>query len=181
MQVRDTAETFGLPSRLLHWLAALTIALAWTVGTVMGDLPRGPSRAAGTDLHFALGTLVLTLTALRLLWRLTNPLPAPPPGTPAWQDWAARLGHLGLYLLMVAVPLSGVFAAWLGGKSINLFWVTALASPWARDRAWEKAAEEAHEVLANLLLFLVVAHVVAALWHHFVHHDGLLHRMLPRR
>ncbi len=181
MLLRDTPETFGTPSRLLHWIAALAIAAAWTVGTVMGDLPRGPSRAAGLDLHFALGTLVLSLTALRLLWRLFNPRPVSPPGTPLWQDRAAHLAHLGLYLLMFAVPLSGVLAAWLGGKAVNLFWIASLASPFARNRAWEKGAEEVHEVLANGLLALVVAHVVAALWHHFLRRDGVLRRMLPLR
>lgn len=181
MLLRDTSETFGTPSRLLHWIAALAIAAAWAVGTVMGDLPRGPSRAAGTDLHFALGTLVLTLTAFRLLWRLFNPRPESPPGTPLWQGRTARLAHLALYGLMFAVPLSGVMAAWLGGKAVNLFWITTLASPFLRDRTWEKGAEEVHEVLANGLLILVAAHVLAALWHHFVRRDGVLRRMLPLR
>jgi len=179
--LRDTPETFGTPSRVLHWLAALAIAAAWAVGTVMGDLPRGPSRTAGNDLHFALGTLVLTLTALRLLWRLFNPRPAALPETPLWQERVAQLAHLGLYVLMFAVPLSGVLAAWFGGKAVNLLWVTAIASPWTRDRAWEKAAEEVHETLANGLLVLVALHVAAALWHHVVRGDGTLRRILPLR
>jgi cytochrome b561 len=176
---RDTKQSYGAPSLLLHWFAAFAIAAAWLVGTVMGDLPRGAPRATGIDLHFALGTLVLTLTALRLLWRLSNPQPDSPPGTPRWQDRAAHFAHLGLYGLMFAVPLSGVIAAWLGGKAVNLFWITTLASPWTRNRAWEKAAEEVHEWLANGLLFLVAAHVAAALWHHFVRRDSVLRRMLP--
>lgn len=179
--LRDTSESFGTPSRLLHWAGALAIAAAWIVGTIMGDLPRGSPRAAGTDLHFALGTLVLTLTALRLLWRLFNPRPQALPGTPLWQERAAHFAHLALYALMFAVPLSGVLAAWFGGKAVNLLWLTTIGSPWTRDRAWEKAAEGMHESLANLLLILVAAHVVAALWHHFFRHDGTLRRILPLR
>ena len=179
--LRDTSETFGTPSRLLHWLGALVIAAAWAVGTIMSDLPRGPSKAAGLDLHFALGSLVLTLTALRLIWRLFNPRPESPPGTPLWQDRAARWGHLALYALMIALPLTGVLAAWLGGKTINLLWITALPSPWERNRGLEKLLEEVHEVLANGMLILVAAHVAAALWHHFLRRDGLLGRMLPLR
>jgi cytochrome b561 len=38
---------------------------------------------------------------------------------------------------------------------------------------------EAHEVLANLLLVAIAAHVLAALWHQFVVRDGALSRMLP--
>ena len=38
---------------------------------------------------------------------------------------------------------------------------------------------EAHEVMGNLLLAVVGAHVAAALWHHFVQHDSVLRRMLP--
>lgn len=181
MRIRDTETDFGTPSRLLHWLAGLAIALAWIVGTVMGDLPRGPSRASGLSLHFALGTAVLTLTALRLAWRLANPLPQSLPGTPTWQTTVARFAHVALYVLMFAVPLSGVLAAWFGGKTINLFWIAEMASPFVRDRALEKGAEGVHEVLANALLLLVAAHVAAALWHHFVRRDGVLRRMLPLR
>src|SRR5262245_6334813 len=133
LMLRDTSETFGTPSRLLHWAGALAIAAAWIVGTVMSDLPRGPSKAAGLDLHFALGSLVLTLSALRLIWRLFNPRPESPPGTPPWQEYAAHLGHLALYVLMFALPFTGVLAAWFGGKTINLLWLVSLPSPWPRD------------------------------------------------
>ena len=35
--------------------------------------------------HKSIGMLVLALAALRLVWRLGNPAPALPPGTPRWE------------------------------------------------------------------------------------------------
>jgi cytochrome b561 len=74
---------------------------------------------------------------------------------PAILKLAAHLGHMGLYALMIAMPLSGA-AAWFGGI---------------------EAAAEAHEVMKFLMIALVAVHVLAALWHQFWLKDGLLLRM----
>jgi cytochrome b561 len=178
MDMRDTDAGFGLPSRALHWASALLILLAWAVGTTMEALPKGAPRAAGFELHVGLGALVLFLAAARLLWRLGNPHPSPPPGISAWEARAARLMHVALYALLLLLPATGLLAAWLEGKAVRLFWLWPVPSPVAPNRALGHSFEEAHEVLADLLLVLVGLHVAAALWHHFVRRDGVLRQML---
>jgi cytochrome b561 len=42
-----------------------------------------------------------------------------------------------------------------------------------------ESAEEAHELLGNLLILLLILHVGAALKHHFWNRDDVLRRMLP--
>jgi superoxide oxidase len=113
---------------------------------------------------------------LRLLWRAVNPKPADPPGTPAWQ---ARAAHVALYAATLAVPLSGILDRWARGRPFALFGLVPLPAPFTPPfgRFWG----EAHEVLANLLLLVVAAHVAAALRHHLVLRDGVLRRMLPGR
>lgn len=48
------------------------------------------------------------------------------------------------------------------------------------EQEGEGIFKEIHEVLGNVLLALAVLHVLAALKHHFIDHDEVLRRMLPR-
>jgi cytochrome b561 len=178
MAFRDSRNGFGLPSRALHWASALVVLLAWVLGTTMESLPKGAPRQTGFEIHVGFGAIVLTLVALRLLWRLANPMPALPPGTPLWQRLAAQAVHVGLYAAMLALPATGLAAAWASGKEVRLFWTWVVPSLLERDRALGHTLEELHETLGNVLLVLVGLHVVAALWHHFIRRDGVLRQML---
>ena len=57
---------------------------------------------------------------------------------------------------MLLMPVSGL-VAWFGGVD---------------------TAADAHEVMSNLMLFVVGVHVAAALWHQFWLKDHLLLRMM---
>ena len=46
-----------------------------------------------------------------------------------------------------------------------------------KDKELAHQMEELHEMLTTALLVVVAAHVLAALKHHFIDRDGLLHRM----
>lgn len=177
MAIRDTTERYGGVTQALHWATALVIAAAWTLGATMEELPRGPARAAGLDLHATLGLLVVAAVLARLLWRAANPSPAAGEGL---GGLAARAMHLALYGVMLAVPLSGLAAQWGRGRGVSAFLGTVTLPPplWLPGgRAWG----EVHEGAANLLLVLIGLHVGAALVHHLVLRDGVLARMLPAR
>lgn len=91
---------------VLHWLLALAILGSLALGLYISDLPLSPLRLKLFNWHKWASICILTLSALRLLWRLTH---APPPELPAphWQQCAARGVHGALYLLFFAVPLAG--------------------------------------------------------------------------
>lgn len=177
-----TAQTeppaLGIATRAMHWGVALLVVLAWLVGSTMEWFPRGPGRDTVTMLHYSLGLLVLGFAAPRVVWRLLAPLP-PLPGQPRWQHLAAVAVHLALTVLTIALPLSGLFDRWARGRPVKVFGGLDLPAPFPipGDRLWG----EVHEVMGNLLLAVVAAHVAAALWHHLVMKDSTLRRMLPRR
>ena len=62
-----------------------------------------------------------TLALARVAWRLANPTPLPPPGTPRWQRVAAASTHGILYLLILAQPLVGWAMSSAGGHPVALF------------------------------------------------------------
>ncbi|MBP0465188.1 cytochrome b [Roseomonas sp. PWR1] len=177
MTTDDGMRPHGAVTRAIHWGTALLVLSAWVVGSTMEEFPRGGGRELAMQIHYSLGVLVLGFAALRVAWRAVSP--PPPPEGAAWQRLAARGMHLALILLTVGLPLTGLFDRWARGRAVTVFGGIPLPAPFALPggRLWG----EAHEVLANLLLVAVAAHVLAALWHQFVLRDRALTRMLPGR
>jgi cytochrome b561 len=164
----------------LHWLLALAIFGSFGLGLYMHELPLSPLRLKLFNWHKWAGICILTLSGLRLLWRLTH---APPPELPAprWQQRAARGVHGALYLLFFAVPLAGWAYSSAAGLPVVVFGVLPLPDFVPTDKALADIAKQVHRLLAFALALLVLLHVAAALKHHFVDRDALLARMWPAR
>jgi cytochrome b561 len=107
MPLRNDAERWGGLSIALHWLTFLLVLGMATVGLLMVQMEPSPLKVQVYALHKSFGLTVLGLTVLRLLWRASGRVPAPVPGTPAWQQRIASATHGALYALLLAVPLSG--------------------------------------------------------------------------
>lgn len=175
-------DRWGGVSQAFHWLIVLLILTIAIVGLTMVELPKTPKYFWVYTLHKSLGLIVLTLAVLRLAWRLYAGAPAPVPGTPCWQERVASITHWLLYALIFAMPLSG----WLYDSSsglrpfrwFGLVEVPKLSPPNESVRA---LSHDAHETMFWVLVFLVVAHAGAALYHHLIQNDATLARMLPRR
>ncbi len=175
--IRSTAQEWGWPAKLLHWLGAVLILLLLGHGWWMTHLAPRPDRLAHYAGHAALGYDFMVLLVLRLLWRWMNPVPMLPVELKPWERRAAQLGHLGLYLLMFAATLTGWAMAGTGRTPLNKD-VFGLEIPlFIHDRALRPLLEETHKYLAYVLAALVLVHAAGALRHHFVKHNAVLRRM----
>ena len=164
----------------LHWVLGLMIIGAFGVGLYMTDLPMSPSRLKLYNWHKWAGVTILALSALRLLWSLTHRPPAHAAG-PRWQQQAAHATHLALYGLFFAVPLVGWAYSSAAGFPIVWFGVLPLPDFVPQDKALAALIKPWHEILAWAMALLVGLHIAAALKHHFIDRDGLIHRMRPGR
>ena len=174
------AERYGYPAQTLHWVMFALIVAAFGVGLWMAGLPVGPQRFRAVPWHKAIGITILALLVLRLLWRLRHPPPPLPATLPAWERRAAHATHWLLYLLMLAVPLSGwLMSSALGFSTVVFGWT--LPNLLERNRELGDALKTAHYFLNKTLLALLLLHVAAALKHAFVDCDGVMQRMLPWR
>ena len=171
---------YSTPAIAFHWLLALMIAIAFSVGLYMSDLPLSPTRLKLFNYHKWAGITILALSALRLLWRLTH-RPPPDPPMPRWQALAAHGAHWALYVLFFAVPLMGWAYSSAAGFPVVLYGVLPLPDFVTPDRATAEIFKERHGQLAWALALMVVLHVAAALKHQFIDRDGLLLRMKPGR
>ncbi len=172
----DRPARYTATAIALHWLLALMILGSLAVGLYMTSLPFSPTRLKLFNWHKWTGVVILTLSALRLLWRLSHRPPAAP-AMPAWQRRAARTTHGLLYALFFAVPLAGWAYSSAAGFPIVLFGVLPLPDWVPVNRELSDALKPLHHWLAYTLAALVALHVAAALKHQFIDRDGLLARM----
>lgn len=179
MPIRNSTEHWGSLSIALHWITVLLVAGLVLVGFFMQELPNTPMKREVYALHKSLGLTVLGLTLLRLGWRLLQPTPTLPAGLPAWQQWAAKLSHFGLYALLLLIPASGWVYNWASNFSTPWFGWTLLDKAGAVDAALKANAKLVHEWGVYALLVLLLVHAGAAFWHHYRLKDRVLARMAP--
>lgn len=172
------AARYGAVAIALHWLTAALIVANLLLGLSMVPLPLSPRKLQWYLWHKWIGTTVFLLTSVRLLWRLWRP-PPPPVPMPDWQRRASTLSHAALYALLLLVPLSGWIYSSATGVQVNYLGLFALPNLVEKDRALAAVLRWTHIGLNTALFTLVCVHVGAALRHHFVQRDAVLHRMLP--
>lgn len=159
---------YTLATRIFHWIGALLIILA-VISINMGD--------DYISLHKSLGASFLIWTVLRVINRFVSKAPPHPP-MPVWQTAVAHLTHLGLYVAMLAMPITGALMSMYGGRGVSVFGLFSLPSIVGIDREMAKFMNGLHTgAVFYVLIFLVVAHVGGALYHQFVMKDNLIARM----
>ncbi|MDD2729552.1 cytochrome b [Malikia sp.] len=168
---------------LLHWVLGAALIAVFALGAYMADLPFSPQRLKLYSWHKWAGVVILLLSMLRLVWRLTHRPPALPArieqAMPRWQAIAHHATHHGLYLLFFAVPLIGWAYSSAAGFPIVLFGVLPLPDFVPVDKALAELIKPWHQISAFAMAALVLLHVAGALKHALIDRDGLLQRMSP--
>ncbi len=175
------SDRYARGSIILHWLIALLLAGNFIGAWVSEDLPK-PEKMEVMGYHKAFGLIILALTAVRIIWRLTHKAPPMLDTLKAWEVAVAKLTHLGFYFLMLAIPLAGwaMVSGFSHGAPTSLFGLIDVpALPVGSDKPTVSLFHELHEVFANVMIALFVLHVAAALKHAHIDKDGTLRRMVP--
>ena len=175
----DAQYRYHAVARFLHWAMAGLILVVFVLGLVVDVFPRSFEPVI-VETHKDLGVTILLLLALRVLWRLVRKPPPYRTALGALSEKLSGLGHLTLYVMMVAVPVTGLLFLFWRGQGLD-FGFVSIASPFAADRPTARILKEVHELAAYALIAFSAFHAVAALWHHFALKDGVLERMLPAR
>ncbi|NML61410.1 cytochrome b [Massilia sp. RP-1-19] len=173
-------QRYTYTAMLFHWLIALLVVAAFTLGLVMTDIPGlTPTKLRYFSWHKWLGVTVLLLAVLRVLWRLFHPSPAYPASMARWQQSAANGLHFLLYVLIFAVPLSGYFYSLASGVPVVYLGLFELPVLFKASTELKPVLKAVHFWLNMLLAGSVGIHVAGALKHQLVDRDGVLRRMLP--
>lgn len=172
MMQRNRSRYSGLMIAI-HWITAALVLTAYLVSEPAEEFDKH-----SPVLHFACGLAVLALIVPRLIARtMGGAPPAQDTGSPLL-NLAAKLGHAALYLLLIAVPMTGWYVASRAGVPIDLYGlkVPAIAAAVKGDIG---PIGEIHQVGGNAILILAGLHAAMGLWHQFVRRDHTLERMRP--
>jgi len=122
MRLRNTADRFGLVTKLLHWSTALLIIGLIALGWYMVDLTYFDRwYNTSLSLHRAFGVVVFVLGVVTLLWRAVSRSPGPQASLEPWERKLAVSMHHLLFLMVFAIPISGYLISTSAGKSVDLF------------------------------------------------------------
>jgi len=186
---------------VLHGLIALGIFAMFALGWYMSELPKEAPKQTAFDLfdlgiytwqlaegvsprnfyfnlHKSIGVSLLALIAFRVLWRITHRPPAMLSSYKAWERKLATGTHHSLYLLMVAVPVSGLIMAASSKYGVKWFGINFIAG--LDNKGLRELFQEVHEVVGVILLALIILHIVGALKHKFIDKDETMKRMSLR-
>lgn len=182
---RQPTARYDALSQVFHWVTAILVTIAFILGPGgFGRLVRqGLDPATRSDIvwHESLGILVLVLTALRLVWVALRPA-APRIQMAGWMHLVAKLMHLALWALLLALPFTALLALGSEGHPLTLLGgVRVDRMPLIADSGIAKLADwgEVHKFLGDSIMWLAGLHAAAAVLHHVVLKDGVLSAMLP--
>jgi cytochrome b561 len=197
--MNQAATRYTKTAKILHWLIAIAIFGMFALGWYMSELPKeGPKQMAYDlfdwgiytwnlseeatprtfyfNLHKSIGITILALVVIRVFWRITHKAPAMLASYKAWETKLASGVHRLLYVLMVALPLSGLVmavASKYGVKWFGLEFIGGLDNTPLRE-----VFKEVHEIIGVVILLIIILHILGALKHKFIDKDETLDRML---
>jgi cytochrome b561 len=164
---------------VFHWLTVALIITSVSLGLYMVELKLSPLKLKLYSWHKWVGVTIFLLVAARLIWRAWHPAPPLPAGTPHWQRVAAAISHWLLYALLVCIPISGWLMSSAYGVTVVYFGAIPLPNLVAKNKELGDTLKLLHETLVYTMLALVALHAAAAIKHHAIDRDDVLHRMLP--
>jgi cytochrome b561 len=172
MSAKSTPTRYGDVAIAIHWGSAALIIAALSLGLAAASTLDPAAKLLIVRFHIACGSLALLLTLARIGWWIwSDRRPAPVPGQPLAQLWAARIVHSLLYLAIIVLGTSGIATIILSGAGPALIAGTPLPD------FSELLPRMVHGVMSRVLLALLVAHIGAAIYHQFIRRDRVMARM----
>jgi superoxide oxidase len=175
----DSTERYGTPAIALHWISVVLVVAVGVLGLLHDSWPK-QSQSFWINIHALVGLLVWVLVVARFGWRRRHAPPPLPADIGTFSRRLSGLVHGSLYALLFSIPIIGMVTFIWHGRAFD-FGLFRLDFGVRSNRAIFHPTEDIHGYLAYALFTLVGIHVLAALWHQFVRHDGVLSRMWPSR
>lgn len=177
MNIRNSAQQYGLVAIIMHWLMALLMLAMFALGYWMVTLGYYDDwYHQAPELHKSVGMSLMLLLVLRLGWRWWSIRPALMGKT--WEKIVALTVHRLHYVIMLLLVVSGYLIPTATGQGIDLFGWFTIPSLMMLEKSSVDWLGQLHEYMAWFMLGLTAMHAAAALKHHFIDRDVTLLRML---
>lgn len=173
---RYTSTNYDAVARALHWLTVLGFIGILSTITVWTIYDGEEWVKSLFGVHKSIGFITLLVIIVRIVWALLNASKRP-----AADSFAAKAGHLALYVFMLAVPVIGMIRQYGGGRGpLKVFGVEVMQGSPEKIEWMSNLGNMAHGKLGWLLFALVAGHIAMVVVHRIQGHD-VLYRMIGRR
>lgn len=163
----------------LHWLTTLLVLTQFGLAQLWDLVPRAAAHLMIVA-HMSFGIILMLVLVVRISWRLI-PGHRVSAATVGWMGAVSQAVHRALYGLLATEMMLGFLLRWSDGKALSFFGLL-IAPPFPPlSESAQDWVGDIHNWLAWIILAVAAGHAFAALFHHFVLHDGVLWRMLPGR
>ncbi|EKE83669.1 cytochrome b [Idiomarina xiamenensis] len=170
--IGDSSRRYGAVTKLFHW--GMAVLLLWQFMKFFDRINDGEHWVGQTLVpwHISIGVLLASFAILRIVWTVSQRQRRP---QPTQYPALVKSGHLLLYFLLVATPLSGMLLMVGNGYGLSAFGFTLLER--GAEIHWAAAIGQWHSPLAWLFAVIIGGHVIMAIWHQLRLRDGTLKRM----
>ena len=163
-----------------HWISATLMLATLPVAWVLLAMPvKAPRFMFLLDLHKGIGLIILALTLLRIVWRLVEPPPPLPRSLPGWNRSLAYAVYGVLFLVMLAMPISGYLWTTAHGYELAPFGFIHFPMIAANNKPLGDFAKQVHYYGQWVVYGAILFHLLGLGFHVFIRRDGALERMLP--
>jgi cytochrome b561 len=161
-KVLDVGVQYSKLAKVFHW--GFVVLFAYGIAKQVDDISQLEDFALlRFELIFA--TIMILLLAIRFLYMAKTQTSSLPEETSAFQRLAAKLVHLGMYVLLATIAVSGIL---IGG----IYWIGM------KDGLLIEGIIAVHELAVTASYWLIGVHVAAALFHR-LKQDGVWSSMVP--
>ena len=148
---------------LIHWLVVLSILLQMISGDKIAseflahrnDPITNEEGTSNSQIHILGGLFIFLLMAIRVFLRIKFGVPVPTKETNSLLKLLSAFVHLGIYLVLFAIPLTGLAAFLTLNVDLGI----------------------AHKVLINILYVFVIIHLIGVAYHQIFLGDNIMQRI----
>jgi len=176
----SSSQYYTRTAQILHWVMAIIFITAWVIGFYSGNFLSYDTSTIKGDvitLHKNIATTIIFLVIIRILWRYTHPAPKLPDTMSPTMKTLAHIGHLLLYVILVALPITGCLFSWSADHPAPVLYLFDIPRLVQKNDELLAIVKPLHIYISWFAGLLIVGHILAALKHHFIDKDNILNSM----
>ena len=183
--MQSASPYYTKTAQWLHWIMAIIFISAWLIGFYSGNFLSydvdGSFKGTVITLHKNIATVIIFLVIIRIFWRYTHPVPKLPDAMSPTMKTMSHLGHLVLYLLLLALPITGCLFSWSAGHPAPVLYLFEIPRLVQDNPELLAIVKPIHIYLSWFAGFVVLGHLLMALKHHFIDKDNVLKSMIGQK
>ena len=176
--MKNRSQYYTRTAQMLHWLMAIIFIAAWIIGFYSGNFLSydvdGSFKGTVITLHKNIATVIIFLVVVRIFWRYTHPTPELPNTMSPTMKRLAHFGHLALYFMLLALPITGCLFSWSAGHPAPVLYLFNLPTLISENPEITAIVKPLHIYISWAAGILLAGHILAALKHHFIDKDTVL-------